>query len=180
MNHPLHHALLLAMAIALVGCDRPSSGAQGLAGARTQIEKFYELGPAAKESFNAGKIEEARGYATNLMALIPRYKRDWNYGNAIQDANLVLGRIAVKEGRINDTKQFLLRAGASPGSPQMNSFGPNMSLAKDLIEKGERDAVLTYFGQCRIFWKLDAGKLNQWSQEVKAGKVPDFGPNLVY
>jgi len=33
-------------------------------------------------------------------------------------------------------------------------FGPNVSLAKDLIEKGERDTVVEYFEACRKFWKV--------------------------
>ncbi len=135
---------------------------------------------AAKESFEVGKIEDARKYATNLLTLAPKYRGDWNYGNAIQDGNLVLGRIALKEGRTEEAKQYLIEAGKSPGSPQMNSFGPNMSLAKDLLEKGEQDVVLQYFDLCRKFWEMGHDDLDQWSKDVKAGKVPDFGANLVY
>jgi hypothetical protein len=98
----------------------------------------------------------------------------------VQNANLVLGRIAVQEGRMDDAKHHLLEAGKSPGSPVMNSFGPNMSLAQDLLEKGERDVVLEYFELCRKFWQMDRGRLDQWGQDVKAGKTPDFGANLVY
>ena len=81
---------------------------------------------------------------------------------------------------MDDAKRHLLEAGKSPGSPQMDSFGPNMSLAKDLIEKGERDVVVEYFGLCRTFWKMDRGRLDEWTQTVKAGKTPNFGANLVY
>jgi hypothetical protein len=62
----------------------------------------------------------------------------------------------------------------------MDTFGPNMSLAKDLVEKGERDSVLAYFELCRKFWEKDEGRLDQWSRDVKSGKVPDFGGNLSY
>jgi hypothetical protein len=62
----------------------------------------------------------------------------------------------------------------------MDTFGPNMSLAKDILEKGETDVVLQYFELCRKFWEMEGGKLDQWSREVKAGSVPDFGANLVY
>jgi len=148
--------------------------------AHDEADKFYALDDAAKESFNSGKIEDARKYASELLALAPKYTSNWNYGNAIQDGNLVLGRIAVHEGKIEDAKQYLLAAGHSKGSPVMNSFGPNMSLAKDLLEKGERDTVLQYFELCRRFWKMDYGKLDDWSNEVKAGQIPDFGANLVY
>jgi hypothetical protein len=74
----------------------------------------------------------------------------------------------------------LIAAGKSPGSPVMDSFGPNMTLAKDLLEKGERDTVLEYFMLCHKFWKMDHGKLDKWMQEVMDGKNPDFGANLFY
>ena len=151
-----------------------------LAEASSKQERFYALNDAAKESFVAGKVEDARKYANELMALLPKYQGDWNYGNAVQDANLVLGRIAVTEGRIDEAKQHLLAAGKSPGSPQMNSFGPNMSLAKDLLEKGERDVVIEYFELCHKFWKSHSAQLDEWRHDVLAGKIPDFGANLDY
>ncbi|MGB8368306.1 MAG: hypothetical protein ACLPYZ_05815 [Limisphaerales bacterium] len=153
---------------------------QTMAVAISGEDRFAALDDVAKESFEVGKIEDARKFATELLALAPSYESDWNYGNAIQDGNLVLGRIAVREGRIEEAKQYLLAAGKSKGSPQMDSFGPNMSLAKDLLEKGERDTVLQYFELCHRFWRMDYGKLDDWSQEVKAGKIPNFGANLVY
>jgi len=62
----------------------------------------------------------------------------------------------------------------------MNSFGPNMSLARDLLEQGERDVVLQYFDLCRNFWKMGQDQLDHWTKDVKAGNMPDFGANLVY
>jgi len=143
-------------------------------------DRFYALDAAAKESFNAGQIQDAENYANELLKMAPDFMSNWNYGNAIQDGNLVLGRISVRNGQIEEAKAYLLKAGNSSGSPQMDSFGPNMSLAKDLLEKGERDAVLEYFELCRKFWNMDYGKLDEWSKEVKAGEIPDFGANLVY
>ena len=173
----------------LLGCGRDfpvtpqgrlARATNALAGAKTPQARFYALNDAAKESFVVGNTEDARKYAQELMTLLPKFPGDWNYGNAVQDANLVLGRIAVKEGRLDEAKQYLIAAGKSPGSPQMNSFGPNVSLAKDLLEKGQRDVVLEYFELCRSFWQMHRGRLDHWIQEVKEGKVPDFEANLVY
>lgn len=75
---------------------------------------------------------------------------------------------------------FLRAAGETPGSPQLNSFGPNMTLAKDLLERGERDAVLAYFEACRVFWKMGGNSLDAWRQDVEAGRIPNFGANLRY
>ena len=142
--------------------------------------RFYELGDAAKNSFKAGRLEEARQQATELLSLSRRYRRNWNYGNAIHDANLVLGRIAVSEGRIEEAKKYLLEAGKTPGSPQLDTFGPNMSLAKDLLEKGETEVVLKYFELCRRFWEMEDGRLDLWSKQVRNGEMPDFRANLRY
>jgi hypothetical protein len=173
----------------LAGCDyfesttasgRLNRALRELSVARTDEERFYALDDAAKESIVLGHSKEAEGYANELLALASQYRKNWNYGNAIQDGNIVLGRIAVREGRIADARHFLEEAGKSPGSPQMNSFGPNMSLAKDLLEAGEKGAVLSYFEACRKFWELHENRLDAWSADVKAGRTPDFGPNLVY
>lgn len=51
-------------------------------------------------------------------------------------------------GCVDAAKAYLLATGKSQGSPQLNSFGPNMSLAKDLFEAGERQAVVTFFDDC--------------------------------
>ena len=153
---------------------------KALASARSERDRFYALNDAAKQSFEFERIPDARTYAEELLVLAPRFTRNWNYGNAIQDANLVLGRIAVREGRIDDAKAYLRASGRSPGSPQMNTFGPDMSLANDLLEKGERDVVLEYFDLCRKFWEMHEGRLDIWAREVREGKIPRFERNLLY
>lgn len=182
-------SITLVMCSLLFGCGqgvpvtaegRLRRAEEALNKAKTPEERFYALNDAAKQSFVVGNIEDAQKYADELSALLPQFEKNWNYGNAVQDVNLVLGRIAVREGRMEDAKRCLLEAGKSPGSPQMDSFGPNMSLAKDLLEKGEKEVVLDYFESCREFWKMDNGRLDEWSQQVKEGKTPNFGANLVY
>ena len=143
-------------------------------------DKFYALNDAAKQSFIVGKTQDASKYATELLNLANRFKTDWNYGNAIQDANLVLGRIALKEGRTEEAKSFLLASGRNNGSPQLETFGPNMSLAQDLLEKGESTTVLQYLELCHKFWKMEEGKLDRWTKQIKKGKKPNFGTNLLY
>ena len=151
-----------------------------LSAATNEVERFYALNRASKKALKAGKIEEARGFANELARLAPAYTNDWNYGNAIQDANQVLGRIALAEGNVAEAKKRLLDSADSKGSPQMNSFGPNMQLAKELLAKGESQVVLEYFNRCQRFWKMGADRLSAWGQAVNMGETPNFGPNLDY
>lgn len=143
-------------------------------------EKSYLLAHLAKTAFEAGKTDKANDYATRMVVSAAKRKKDWNTGNAIHQGNLILGRLAFQRGDFTGAKVFLHEAGKTPGSPQLNSFGPNMALAKDLLERGETKAVLDYFELCGKFWKLGQDRLDAWTTAVKAGEVPDFGANLNY
>lgn len=165
-----------------IACSSGSGldGVEALHKADTEEERFYALGDAAKEAFEKGDYINAKAFALELEKLTPDYKGNWNYGNAIQDSNIVLGRLALREGHVKDAKAHLIEAGKSPGSPQMDSFGPNMTLAKDLLEHGEKDVVIEYFSLCKSFWEMQNGKLDEWTVLVKAGRIPNFEANLLY
>jgi hypothetical protein len=143
--------------------------------------RFYALSRLAAAAFDAGDLNKAETYAKELLSFAPEYEKDWNYGNAIFYGNMVIGRVALRRDKnVYLAKSSLLAAGRTPGSPQLNSFGPNMSLAKDLLALGERDTVLEFFTLCRSFWKLHLARLDEWTATVKGGVIPDFGSNLLY
>lgn len=50
----------------------------------------------------------------------------------------VLGRILLREGDIAGAKQELAASAGTTGTPVERSFGPNMLLARELQEAGER------------------------------------------
>ncbi len=185
----MRHIATLFLCSLLLACERPAplTDAQRhqrsiatLAAAQAPDQRFIALTDAAKESANIGRNEDAKKFATELMSLLPQFKTHWHHADATHAANWVLGRVAMSEGRVDEGKRYLLESGKVPGSPVLGSFGPNMSLAKDLLLKGEKQVVLEYFELCRKFWEMHPGKLDQWSQEVKDGKIPDFGANLFY
>jgi hypothetical protein len=143
-------------------------------------DKFHMTREITPLAFNAGDPVKAGMYAKDLLIQAESMKDDWDYGNAVHTANLVLGRIALAAGDIDEAKRLLLLAGKTPGSPQLESFGPDMLFAKELLEKGEKDVVIQYFTLCSAFWKMDDGKLAQWKTEVQDNEIPDFGPNVRY
>jgi tetratricopeptide (TPR) repeat protein len=181
----------LLVLLATTGClamgDHPTTwegryakATKELSAAKDELMRFYALNDAAKAAFEVGKTDEAKQHAQAALDLAPKYRDDWNYGNAIHDGHMVLGRVALKNGDVETAKRELLLAGATPGSPQLDSFGPNMSLAKDLLEQKQTDTVVEYFTLCAKFWDLERGNLKRWSVLAKAGEMPDFGANLVY
>ncbi len=157
--------------------------------ALAHLERAYELADEslrdslleglAKGAYSADRLDKAQHYAELMLQ---NTEAGWNYGNRVHHGNLILGRIALREANIDEAKSRLIAAGNTPGSPQLNSFGPNMALAKALLEIGEREVVLEYFKLCSKFWNSDRAKekLDNWSVLSAAGRIPDFRANLDY
>lgn len=165
----------------------------------TEYNRMQKLVRSAPAAYMAGDTANAAAMANELLQLAPKFDTDWNYGNAMHTGHLLLGRIALDAGDIKAAKSRLLASvaeailpyglmakhpgeprGTAKGSPQMDSFGPDMTLASQLLDKGEAETVLKYFDLCSKFWSVDNGSLAKWRKQIAAGEKPDFGPNLVY
>ncbi len=142
--------------------------------------RFYALDKFAVAALNADEVEKAAAYANELLDLAPQYPHDWNYGNAVHHGHMVLGHLALREGDLEQAKHHLLESGRTPGSPQLKLFGPEMSLAKELLERGERESVLEYLALCREFWEMGGEDLDEWTATVRDGGIPQFVCNLHY
>lgn len=135
--------------------------------------RFYKLPTLAKAAFSAGDLRKATNYATAAITEAARFK-DWAHGNGIHHGHVVLGRVALVQGDAKLAVRHLLQAGRSPGSPQLNSFGPNFSLANDLLQAGDFESVLEFLNLCRRFWSYGAKALDAWCAQIHAGQRPDF------
>jgi len=171
----------IAAAQFLVGHELKLEQAANL---REQFILLVRLAPAA---LAAGETEKARYYAQQLPVVANKIQSQsksryvsYRINFAVHISNIILGRIALESGDTKKAKEHLLAAGRITGRipPTLASFGPNMLLAKHLIEKGERETVIQYFDLCANFWKIRTDKLEQWKKDVKEDKMPDFGFNL--
>jgi hypothetical protein len=187
----------LCLTLALAQCaqarqerDYKAEAARFLAGHEPQLQQadrpgtrlhlLLNLTPAAMYAGDAGK---AGAYAKELMALGERLKSGPGfgpglYGDAVHVGNIVLGRLALLGGDVGKAREHLLAAGRVPGSPTLISFGPDMSLASELIEKGERDAAVEYLDLCAKFWERQDGRLEGWKGVIRDGGMPNFGASL--
>ncbi|MFZ4526803.1 MAG: hypothetical protein ACOYOE_15075 [Chlorobium sp.] len=127
------------------------------------------------------RAKEARAIAETLLA--SNTVTNWNYGNVIYEMHSLLGRIALREGDMAAARRHLAESGQTPGSPQLDSFGPDFVLAGELLQKGERDAVLAHLDKVAVFWANPdrsprsaaehQKKLDTWKQTIRAGGIPD-------
>lgn len=142
------------------------------------MEKWLILKELPVVAFEAGDLKHAQEWALEILNQAATNKNPI-LADPVHQAQIVLGRVALVNGDVREAKERLVLAGQTAGSPELKSFGPNMSLAKELLEKGERETVIKYFEECARFW-MHKEKLDQWTAQVRAGEVPQFGANLVY
>ena len=137
--------------------------------------RFYALDSAAMAAVEVGNLGQARALAVELLILAAGQEQNFNYGNAIHNANVVLGRLALREGDVERAMDYLQEAGNTPGSPQLSSFGPNLQLAEELIDAKAYESVATYLLSLKSFWDPGEGLIDSWVTALERRKKPDFG-----
>lgn len=129
----------------------------------------------------AGDSQPIHDRIASLRSELPEDPLDWNYGNVFHKLMTLSGLQAlIKEDDLALAKSCLIMSSQIQGSPQLNSFGPNMLLAKSLLDRGEFETVELYLEQCKSFWEMGTTTLDNWIGEVRAHKIPDFSANLNY
>ena len=142
--------------------------------------RLLGLRAAAERALGRNQLDDAASLAVELLSLAEQFSTDWYYGTAVYYGHLVLGEVALARGDKSVASAELLAAGHTRGSPQLNSFGPNMRLANGLLQAGERAPILEFLKSCESFWEMGHRQLQEWAELVRTGGSPDFGANLVY
>jgi hypothetical protein len=143
------------------------------------ISRAPLLARMTKAAYAAGNLEKADRYAHEALEAATHGVFWWT-GDAIHQGNIVLGRLALRGGDVESAKRYLLLAAKTSGSSTLSTLGPNMGLAKELLDRGESETVLQYIEECGSFWTGSRGKLAEWTALIRAGIKPDFGANVGY
>ena len=148
------------------------------------------LAVLADASLLAGDTNKAKECAIELLKTADEKKDAWNYGNLIYQYNSFLGLIALRAGNPDEAAKHLLAAGKTPGSPQLNSFGPNFALAKELFQLGrkeDRATLVKFLDDVALFWAnpdkesysvykeqkvKNRDQIERWKNDIVAGKIP--------
>lgn len=145
-----------------------------LAAERDERFRSYLVTRILKEAMDSGDHDRMRRYARDTLELSPRFPDDWNHGNGIYSGHTALGLLALADGDREGAVRHLLAAAGTPGSPQLGSFGPDLTLAQRLLDLGQRDAVIQFLEKCQTFWKMGRGQVHYWLEALRAGGCPDL------
>ncbi len=150
-------------------------------------EQMQAMQAQANAALKAGDAQKASALATQLLRQNTDTKL-WYYGDIVYDANQILGLAALREGKVAAADQYLLAAGHTPGSPVLDSFGPEMPLAQALYAKGQKQAVQSFLTLVLKFWgttrpgnekyqavdQANAAKIHEWQAQIAQGQTPSL------
>ena len=139
-----------------------------------RLRRFYSSDDLIGKAYAAGDFAAVSNLTAEYLALAAVYRCNWNYGNAIHDANRFLGLVSVKHGNVEVASQYLLNAGKSTGSPQLDTFGPELDLANELLKQGAVEPVKEYLRDIKRFWRLDQGQVAKWLASIDKGERPEL------
>ena len=139
-----------------------------------RLSRFYSLDDKITEAYKSNDFGKVKELAKENLELAAAYRCNWNFGNATHDTNKVLGLISLKGGDIDAAVGYLLKAGKSTGSPQLDTFGPELDLANELLQLGKAEAVKSYLKDIKSFWKMNNGQVNSWLAEIEKGEKPQL------
>jgi hypothetical protein len=95
-------------------------------------------------------------------------------GDAIYIGNLILAQTSLDKNDVSAAKRYLLQAAATPSARTIEQNGLDVSVARVLFDRGERDTVAEYLNRGRRLWPQGSQIINRWQAAIKAGRRPNF------
>jgi hypothetical protein len=136
-----------------------------------------ELSSVANFAFDAGAYDKAEEYAE--LAVAAHVERPFQEGTPLHQAHIILGRVALRRGDTDRAKEELRSSASVPISIQLRVSGPSTNLCHELLEHGERQAVVEFLDHCADLCPFPAGDtLRSWADAIRRGGNPGFRPNI--
>jgi hypothetical protein len=142
-------------------------------------ETYVEIAYATADAYRDNRLDDLNFLLEQWIILtIDEYSG--HYGDALYMRHTYNGLLALDKGDIQLAKRELLLSGKSPKAGGISTLGPNMSLAKRLLEAGEQETVLRFMEYCKGFWFFPFRLFfsRKWKGDILAGKMPKFKTHL--
>jgi hypothetical protein len=118
---------------------------------RSRSLRVLGLPSVAERNFRRNKVDVASARAVQLLQLAEAEPNDWNYGNAVHKAHLMLGRVALVRGDIDTAESELLAAPVFPVHPSLPRLARICSLPSNCCKLVAEKPYLNIFACAEIF-----------------------------
>jgi len=129
-----------------------------------------------EQPFLAHRGEDREARARELLQLASAHKSEPAYGDAIYAANLALAQAALRKGDRRASARLLLASVEGPVTDRLRFGYLDMTLARELVDWGEREAVARFLERCSRFNVTRGNDLALWAADIRKGINPDLMP----
>lgn len=137
---------------------------------------------AARAALEAGRRKDAIVLATELLQRNGLRKWDFESEYLHLDGHEIIGLAYLRGGDVAGANRQLILAGRPGASHKLDFESPRMTLAQELLKRGQRPTVIEYLALLRNIWAegrkpIQPGGvdlLTKWQREIRAGKTPRF------
>jgi hypothetical protein len=126
----------------------------------------------AAEAALIGKLYECAAQLANDALAAAGAGTSGTQRDAMHLAHVVLGKVALASLDVHAASTHLKAAGSVRTCPQLETFGPDLTLAAALLARGERAAVASFLWDCRQFWPEGRATLEAWIGQIARGEHP--------
>lgn len=126
---------------------------------------------AATCAFEAHEHEKARSFAQKL---VDEPDDSWTVEQARYMGHQLLGRLDLENGDVERAKAHLFASIALAKLWYSRVVGPRVKLAKELLDRGESEAVASYFKICAKLFGKEHPEYGRWVEELERGHTPDL------
>ena len=123
------------------------------------------------------KSNEAAIKARELLEVAARDGNNAPDADAVFEADMVMGKMAMRHGDNKAAVHYLLSAAATPAGDETSLGQFEMNLPRALVDRGERSAVAEFYE--RMAPKtLRSRQFKAWATEIRNGINPDLIPTF--
>lgn len=122
----------------------------------------------------AGEWSRMRAYASFALDVARSWGVDWERADVVNTVETLLGYGDLASGRLDEAERHLVTSARIPTSPVLESYGPDLGLAAELVARGRTQRVLEYLELCKGFWDPGPGVIDGWELTIRSGGTPDF------
>jgi hypothetical protein len=118
--------------------------------------------------------ERSEKYASDLLALAPKFKSDSHYGDAVFEGNVVLAAHALRAGDVKKSVKYMRDARQATSLSDDFQYGvPSLEqrLVNYLLRAGERESVVEFLDHAARLNAFSRKRLLQDAADVRAGRM---------
>jgi hypothetical protein len=141
--------------------------------------RYLRIANVGWTAFLSGDCAKARYYANLSLETGKQLGYEIESAQCTHDAQVLLGCVCLVEDDIKGAKAHLLAAAPIKMRDTLDSVRPNMTLAKALLDRGQKGVVLQFLGSCSDFaegrsWKNGVATVKKWIAAIHKGRIPRF------